>query len=589
MSDCRSVSPSCESDGVGMVITTVTSEVPYRFRNVRRSPASSGLGGGALSSRCFRVQFGRAAAAAAAASDFGRSVRSRTRELKRFAKVAAPESQWLSRRPGDECDFGPPESNTTWHPPPSAALGDELLPRHPTLTTLTMADLTAYLVLAVALVPPLLRQSQRLFGSARSASHAPPPPPPPPSSSRFASKARLAPFATPFSAAVTITTLGLVLISLANLVPVQYGVDIFIPVQAVHNLRRSIFTLNTAPSGRIHARPLPRLQRAHHHPHHHPPQPHRRSAPSLLPIGFHTLPKQQELQALIARLSSYEARRIYLLLGPKPLLDCTFCTKPNDFFWYGPPFPLGRLRLAHLGSRAHHSSSGRLDRRRHSPGSRPLLAQTSGAALKIRRRGPQQVAHPPPSRSSSLSCRSRSSSCSSSAKSLPDRLASTTGIPTCISYASLPFSPSSSSSTFSPHHACPTASSRPCNTWTPTQQNLQSILHLNEIIDATRAVVLDDQTLLRRATTERKHSSTDSAAQLIRAVQAQGGDAASDTLAQAQNSIRSVTLQWWRTAEQLNRQLDRGSPSASSSNSAPAHTAAASDPSSNPSAHGTNP
>lgn len=492
--------------------------------------------------------------------------------------------------------------------PPSAALGDELLPRHPTLTTLTMADLTAYLVLAVALVPPLLRQSQRLFGSARSASHAPPPPPPPPSSSRFASKARLAPFATPFSAAVTITTLGLVLISLANLVPVQYGVDIFIPVQAVHNLRRSIYTLYTAPSvyrasshddvdrPPFHIQALrggytPDLFLAYSAPITIPTTTLRSlidAAPSLLPIGFHTLPKQQELQALIARLSSYEARRIYLLLGPKPLLDCTFCTKPNDFFWYALPFLLAAYawRILALGLITVH------------PDDSIAVAIRQAAGLFSRK------PRAPPSKSDDAD----RSKWRTPAVTL---LVALVSIEILIMFELGQVTPGSARLNhwhsnlhlvrqlaflavvvviyLFPAPRVPDGFQQTMQHMDATQQNLQSILHLNEITDATRAVVLDDQTLLRRATTERKHSSTDSAAQLIRAVQAQGGDAASDTLAQAQNSIRSVTLQWWRTAEQLNRQLDRGSPSASSSNSAPAHTAAASDPSSNPSAHGTNP
>lgn len=469
-----------------------------------------------------------------------------------------------------------------------------------------MADLTAYLVLAVALVPPLLRQSQRLFGSARSATHAPPPSP---SSSRFASKARLAPFATPFSSTVTIATLGLVLVSLANLVPVQYGVDIFIPVQAVHNLRRSIYTLYTAPSvyrasshddvdrPPFHIQALrggytPDLFLAYSAPITIPTTTLRSlidAAPSLLPIGFHTLPKQQELQALIARLSSYEARRIYLLLGPKPLLDCTFCTKANDFFWYALPFLLAAYawRILALGLITAHPDDS--------------IAVAIRQAAGLFSRNPRA----PPSSESDDADRSK---WRTPAVTL---LVALMAIEILIMFELGQVTPGSARLNhwhsnlhlvrqvaflaivvviyLFPSPRVPDTFHQTMQHMDATQQNLQSILHLTEITDATRAVVLDDRDLLRRATTERKHSTTDSAAQLLRAVQTQGGDAASDTLAQAQNGIRSVTLQWWRTAEQLNRQLDRGSPSASSSASAPPHSAAASDPSTNPLAHGTFP
>uniref|UniRef100_V5GLS3 Uncharacterized protein n=1 Tax=Kalmanozyma brasiliensis (strain GHG001) TaxID=1365824 RepID=V5GLS3_KALBG len=63
--------------------------------------------------------------------------------------------------------------------------------------------------------------------------------------------------------------------------------------------------------------------------------------PSLLPLGYLTEAKQVELQALMARLSSYEGRRMYLLLGARPLLDCTFCKTASDYFWYAVPFLFG--------------------------------------------------------------------------------------------------------------------------------------------------------------------------------------------------------------------------------------------------------
>lgn len=216
-----------------------------------------------------------------------------------------------------------------------------------------MADLSVYLVLGLVIVPPVLRQAKALLQTAQTHAQRHPSQPLPPS---FLSRARLTPFASPFASTVTIASIALVLISIRNLIPVEYGVDVQIPASTIDTVRKAVYTLYTAPSSynkteHIENAPLhlnmlrggyrPDLFLAYDAPITIPTTTLRNlidMAGSLLPIGYHA--NQLELQALIARLSSYEGRRMYLLLGPRPLVDCTFCKTGIDYFWYALPFLL---------------------------------------------------------------------------------------------------------------------------------------------------------------------------------------------------------------------------------------------------------
>ncbi|PWZ03724.1 hypothetical protein BCV70DRAFT_143012, partial [Testicularia cyperi] len=216
-----------------------------------------------------------------------------------------------------------------------------------------MADLSVYVVLGLVIVPPILKQARAIVVKSRTHRPRHPSQPVPPS---FLSKARLTPFSTPFATAVSVTALLLVLISIRNLVPVQYGIDLFVPSATIDAVRTSVYTLYTAPSSHaitsghdnapLHLTLLrggyrPDLFLAYDAPITIPTTVLRDlidMAGSMLPIGYHTEQRQLELQALIARLSSYEGRRMYLLLGPRPLTDCTFCKSGIDYFWYALPF-----------------------------------------------------------------------------------------------------------------------------------------------------------------------------------------------------------------------------------------------------------
>ncbi|CBQ68265.1 conserved hypothetical protein [Sporisorium reilianum SRZ2] len=445
-----------------------------------------------------------------------------------------------------------------------------------------MADLTTYFVLGMIILPPIFRQAQRLVFSARSARQSDAS-----SSSQAAapkplSWARLTPFATPFSATVSIASLLLVLISIRNLIPVQYGIDILIPASAIDNLRRSIYTLYTAPSvlssSQADSAPLhieafrggyrPDLFLAYGAPITIPTTTLRdliNHAPSLLPVGLLTSSKQAELQALISRLSSYEGRRMYLLLGARPLLDCTFCKTTNDYFWYALPFLFGTYawRILALGLLTTHPDD-----------SVAVAIRQAASLLRIPRRDSMHARAYEADRSGW-------------------RTSSLTALLVLLAVELLIM--------FEFGHV--TADSSRLNHWhanlhilrqlvfltlvllvylfpaprvassfeqsmahlTSTQQSLQDLMHVSELVDVTHGVILEDDELLQ-LTKQWKSSNHGQkldvgigphrADEIIRTAKSHGGQAASDAIGQARAGIRTVTRQWWQRTELVNQHLD---------------------------------
>lgn len=451
-----------------------------------------------------------------------------------------------------------------------------------------MADLSTYLVLGFIIVPPILRQTKRLVSSVRTPRTIDPSQPPPP---KFLSRARLTPFSTSFTSAVSIATLLLVLISLRNLVPVQYGFDIFIPSTVIAKLRKSIYTLYTAPSvfqsaDGIENAPLhieafrggykPDLFLAYKAPITIPTTTLRdliNAAPSLLPLGYLTPAKQAELQALIARLSSYEGRRMYLLLGPEPLLDCTFCSNPKDYFWFAVPFLFGAYawRILALGLLTTHPDDS--------------------VAVAIRRLGalfgfsshPRPLAQTQPQQASAREFEADRSGWRTSSVTV---LLGLLLVELLIMF----------------EFGQVTAGSSRLNHWhtnldvirqivflvlvltvylrpaprvvghfeqsmiqlEATQQSLQNLMHVSELADITRGVVLDDDQLLEVARQWRKNNESRAGPEMgarkansvIQAAARQGGPTATDAITQAQEGIRRVTRFWWQNTEVVNRQVD---------------------------------
>ncbi|PWN48615.1 hypothetical protein IE53DRAFT_300349, partial [Violaceomyces palustris] len=67
------------------------------------------------------------------------------------------------------------------------------------------------------------------------------------------------------------------------------------------------------------------------------------TASSLSALGW--AGTESELQILLGKLSSYEGRKLYLLLGSEALVGCTFCSDPRDYFYYA----LASLLLRYSG------------------------------------------------------------------------------------------------------------------------------------------------------------------------------------------------------------------------------------------------
>ncbi|CDR99629.1 uncharacterized protein SPSC_05013 [Sporisorium scitamineum] len=462
-----------------------------------------------------------------------------------------------------------------------------------------MADLTTYLVLAMIILPPIFRQAQRLVFSVRSARQSGPSQAAVP---KFLSEARLTPFASPFSATVSIAASILVLISLRNLIPVRYGLDILIPASAIENLRRSVYTLYTAPSvftsdhaddGPFHIETFrggykPDLFLAYKAPITVPTTTLRsliNDAPSLLPIGFLTHSKQAELQALISRLSSYEGRRMYLLLGSRPLLDCTFCKTTHDHFWYAVPFLFGTYawRILALGLLTTH------------PDDSVAVAIRQAASLLIfPRRSSRQV---PESNASARAYEAdRSSWRTSSLTVLLAMLAVELLIMFEFGHVTAESSRLNHWHTnlhilrqlvflalvllvyFFPAPRVPNSFEQSIAHLTSTQQSLQDLMHVSELVDVTHSVVLEDAQLLQWKSSNRQTLDIgigpDRADKIIQTAESRGGQAASDAIEQARTGIRKVTRHWWQRTELVNQHLDQqqAHPTSSSESHQPSPT-----------------
>ena len=447
-----------------------------------------------------------------------------------------------------------------------------------------MPDVTTYLVLGMFIVPPIFRQAQRLVSSVRRPRQRDPSQPPPPA---FLSKARLTPFSTPFSTTVSVVTLLLILISLRNLVPVQYGFDILIPASAIEGLCKSIYTLYTAPSV-LHADPdvetapihieafrggyQPDLFLAYEAPITIPTTTLRNlinDAPSLLPIGLLTQTKQAELQALIARLSSYEGRRMYLLLGPAPLLDCTFCKTATDYFWYAVPFLLGAYawRILAIGLLTTHPDD-----------SVAVAIRQAGSLFRVPSSSYPQT-HGPPT--------GRRHEADRSGWRTPS-LAVLLGLLVAELLVMFEFGQVTAGSSrlnhwhtnlyilrqivflilvsvvyLSPASSISGGFEKGVIHLEATQQSIRNLMHVAELIDVARTVTLEDDDLLQ-ASRQWKSSSDRTAAEMgaqraqriLEAARMQG-DAMSEAVAQAQEDIRNVTRHWYDTAERINQQIDQ--------------------------------
>ena len=451
-----------------------------------------------------------------------------------------------------------------------------------------MADLSTYVVLALIVLPPLLRQAQRLVDSVRSArqprsaSQTPPP--------RFLSQARLTPFASPFSATVSLVTAALLLTSLRNLIPVQYGFDIFIPASAFHNLRRLFSILCAAPGAfdsiqddiaPLHIEAFrgaykPDLFLAYSAPITIPTTTLRsliNDTPSLLPIGLLTQSKKAELQALIARLSSYEGRRMYLLLGSRPLLDCTFCNKTNDYFWYAVPFLLRAYawRILALGLLTTHPDD-----------SVAVAIRQAASLLGLSSRN--SVQHTPGAKVNDTRYQADRSSWRTTSLIL---LASMLAVELLVIFEFGQVT--SDASRFNHWHTnlhilrqlvfLPLVlvvylfpAPRVLGSFEQgilhldsAQQSLQNLLLVSDLVDVTHSLIVEDDRLLGLTRDFKDGSSShagghvgsERAASIIQAAKSQGGQAASHAIDQAQAGIRSATRHWWQTAEHRNRQVDQ--------------------------------
>lgn len=453
-----------------------------------------------------------------------------------------------------------------------------------------MADVSTYLVLGLVIVPPILRQAQRLVSSARAKGPNDPSSPPRP---KFLSRARLTPFATPFSSAISITTLLLVFISLRNLIPVQYGLDIFIPSSTVEGLRKTLYTLYTAPSlyrpaydseeAAFHIEAFrgghkPDLFLAYKAPITIPTTTLRNlinDTPSLLPIGRRTSARLAELQALIARLSSYEGRRMYLLLGPGPLLDCTFCKTANDYFWYAVPFLFGAYawRILAIGLLTTHPDDPVAVAIRQAAS---LFGFSSHATSQRHTQG-LQVTFAKKHEADRSGWRSSA-------------LTVLLGLLLVELLVMFEFGQVTADSSRLNHwhsnlhllrqvvflalvlvvYLFPSSTiigsfDQTMMQLETTQQSLQSLMHVSDLADISRTVVLEDDQLLDISQQwKRNHNDkteaaigSDEASRIIQVAMARGGQAASEAIAQAQAGIRRVTHGWWQSAQQFNQQLDQ--------------------------------
>ena len=470
-----------------------------------------------------------------------------------------------------------------------------------------MADLSTYLVLGMIVVPPILRQAQRLVFPTRTPLQSHPLRPPSP---RFFSRDRLRPFATPFATAVSVATLLLVLISLRNLIPVQYRVDVLIPFSLIDALRRFMYTLYNAtsvytPIDGVANAPIrielfrggysPDLFLAYKAPITIPTTTLRQlinRAPSLLPIGHPTQAKQAGLEALVARLSSYEARRMYLLLGPRPLLDCTFCKTASDYFCYALPFLIKAYawRILAIGLLPTHPDD-----------SVAVAIRLTAKLVRLSSRLPQDHDASP---------RTRQHEADRSSWRIPALVVLLVLLAiellVMFEFGSVTPDPSRFNHWHTNLHILrqlgllalvlviylfpaprvPDSFGQAMFHLEATQQSLQSLLHVSDLMQVTRTVVLEDDRLLEITRRARRSAPVSTpidlgpelASRMIEVAKERGGQPAIEALAQAQQSIRTVTHSVWQNTAHVNQQLvarhrslnsQQGAPSSSSTPTAP--------------------
>ncbi|KAJ9473820.1 hypothetical protein PHBOTO_003909 [Pseudozyma hubeiensis] len=436
-----------------------------------------------------------------------------------------------------------------------------------------MTDLSTYLVLGAVLLPPILRQAQRLTINARTSRTA--------SATQhsipgFLSCARLTPFASPFSSAVTIVASLFLYVSFRSLFPARYGFDIFIPASVLDILRSSAHENESSAPLHIdffRGGYKPDLFLAYKAPITIPTTTLRNlinTAPELLPIGFLSQNNLLELQALVSRLSSYEARRMYLLLGSRPLVDCTFCKSANDYALYAVPFLLWTYawRILGVGLLTTHPDDSvavairqvaSLPRLPFRSAPQPAASDASGRKFQADRSG---------WRTSSLVV-----------------LASMLAIELLVIFeiGQVTAEPSRLNHWHTNLHILRQVVSatlvlviylfpapRVANSFQQSmihldaaQTNLQNLMHVSQLVDVTRTVVLQDDQLLdatRRWKSSHQTSAIDigpeKADEIIQTAMSHGGQAAIDAMSQARAGVQRVTRFWWRNAELVNQQLD---------------------------------
>ncbi|GAC99148.1 hypothetical protein PHSY_006747 [Pseudozyma hubeiensis SY62] len=449
-----------------------------------------------------------------------------------------------------------------------------------------MTDLSTYLVLGAVLLPPILRQAQRLAVNARTSRNASATQHPVPG---FLSYARLTPFASPFSSAVTLVAFLFLFISFHNLVPARYGFDIFIPASVLHRLRFSTHAnANFAP---LHIELFrggykPDLFLAYKAPVTIPTTTLRNlinTTPDLLPIGFLSQSSLLELQALVSRLSSYEARRMYLLLGSRPLVDCTFCKSANDFALYAVPFLLWAYAWRILGI-------GLLTT--HPDDSVAVAIRQAASLIRLPlRSSPQPAASDAGGRSFQAD---RSGWRTSSLVVLTSMLV--IELLVIFEFGQVTAEPSRLNHWHTNLHilrqivaaalalviylfpapGVPNTFQQSLIHLDSAQTNLQNLMHVSQLVDVTRTVVLQDDQLLdvtRRWKNSHQTSAVDigpeKADEIIQTAMSHGGEAATNAMSQARAGVQRVTRFWWRNAELVNQQLDQQQARATSSSDDP--------------------
>ncbi|KAN0065960.1 hypothetical protein ACQY0O_001094 [Thecaphora frezii] len=201
-----------------------------------------------------------------------------------------------------------------------------------------------YTISLVFLLPVVLRHLSRFQALRRRAANKPTP-------AHAAPSLRRSIASTPLQATVLTLYLVLVATSLRNLVPVRYAftftLSLPLPLPPVPWARAPLSSLFASSPTASASAPLAWTLRGgylsdlflHLSAPITLPTASLRSllvnAPSLASLGF--TGTESELQALVARLSSYDARKLYLVVGFGPLVKCQFCHAARDYTAYAIP------------------------------------------------------------------------------------------------------------------------------------------------------------------------------------------------------------------------------------------------------------